>query len=177
MTREAAYFTDSFRPFLYRVPLGPGGDLPDPGDTEEIALGGDFTFVSGSFNTNGIDATSNGKHLIIVNSTTGTLYKVDPASGYATEIDLGGDTVTNGDGILLDGCTLYVVRNFLNEIAVVELDPTFTSGEITGTLTSPDFDVPTTIAEFGRSLYAVNARFGDPDPLNIEYDVVKVSKK
>ncbi len=177
MTRDAAYFTDSFRPFLYRVPLGPGGDLPDPGAVEEIALGGDFEFEPGEFNTNGIDATPNGKHLLIVNSTTGTLYKVDPGSGAATEIDLGGDAVPSGDGILLDGRTLYVVQNVLNQIAVVRLDPTFTSGEITKTLTGPDFDIPTTVAEFGSSLYAVNARFTTPPTPTTEYDVVKVSKK
>ena len=30
--------------------------------------------------------------------------------GESTEVDLGDDTVTNGDGVLLDGQTLYAVR-------------------------------------------------------------------
>jgi hypothetical protein len=36
--------------------------------------------------------------------------------------------------------------------------------------------IPTTVAEFGNSLYAVNARFDVvPGPL-VEYDVVRVDK-
>lgn len=175
-TRTAAYFTDSFRSFLYRVPLGPGGRLPDEGETEEIELGGEFESVEG-FNTNGIDASSDGEFLIVVNSTTGKLYRVDPERGNASEIDLGGETVTNGDGILLDGKTLYVVQNRDEKIAVVELDPGATEGEIVGTIEDDDFDVPTTVAEFGNSLYAVNARFGNENPGEAEYDVVRVSKR
>jgi sugar lactone lactonase YvrE len=175
VTRSAAYFTDSFRSFLYRVPLGPGGRLPDQSAVEEIELGGDFTPVSG-FNTNGIDAPPDGDYLIIVNSSTGLLYRVDPETGVATEIGLGGDTVTSGDGILLDGRTLYVVQNQLNQIAVVELVPGATAGEVVDVITDDDFDVPTTVAEFGNALYAVNARFGTPPTPDTEYDVVRVSK-
>jgi hypothetical protein len=174
VTREAAYFTDSFRPFMYRVQLSNDGS---PGSTfDEVALTGEFNFVPGAFNANGIDATPNGKHLVIVNSTLGELYLVDPSSGVATLIDLGGTSVTAGDGILLDGKTLYVVRNQLNEIAVVKLSPDLLSGGVVDTITDSDFDVPTTIAEFGHSLYAVNARFGTSPPPDVEYDVVKVSK-
>lgn len=174
VTRDAAYFTDSFRPFMYRVPLSNDGS---PGSTfTEVELSGDFNFVPGTFNANGIDATPNGQHLVIVNSTLGELYRVDPSSGEATLIDLSGATVTAGDGILLDGKTLYVVRNQLNLIAEVQLSPDLLSGEVVGTITDSDFDVPTTIAEFGNSLYAVNARFGTSPPPDVEYNVVKVSK-
>lgn len=176
VTRTAAYFTDSFRPYLYRLPLAKGGRLPDPSAVEAIPLGGDFEFLEEAFNSNGIDATPNGKWLLIVNSTSGSLYRVDPATGYATLIDLGGEEVTAGDGILLDGKTLYVVRNRLNLIAVVELKPKLTAGEITATITDPTFDVPTTIAEFGHTLYAVNARFGTANPGTASYSVVAVSK-
>lgn len=180
VTREAAYFTDSFRvsdagrAFLYRIPLGPGGRLPEQDAVSELELGDDFRVVQG-FNANGIDATPNGKYLVVVNSSTGLLYRVDPTSGEATEIDLGGDRVTAGDGILLDGRTLYVVRNQSNQIAVVDLAPDASAGELVDTITDPDFDVPTTVAEFGDSLYAVNARFGT-DPEGAAYDVVGVSK-
>lgn len=118
VTREAAYFTDSFHSVLYQLPLGHGGELPDPSAVEEIALSGDFEFVPNAFNANGIEATPNGHALIVVNSANGMLYKVDPASGETTRIDLGADAVLNGDGILLVGRTLYVVQNFLNQIAV-----------------------------------------------------------
>ena len=179
VTRSAAYFTDSFRPFLYRIALGPRGQLPDPSTVEEIPLSGDFVFIPGVgvFNTNGIDATPNGKSLLIVNSETGELYNVDPQSGDAFLIDLGGETVPWGDGILLDGKTLYVVQNFLNQIAVVQLNAEFTAGEITAHIMNPAFDVPTTIAELGNSLYAVNARFGTPPTPETEYEIVQVTKE
>ena len=40
VTRNAVYFTDSFRAALYRVPLERDGDLPDAPAVEEIPLGG-----------------------------------------------------------------------------------------------------------------------------------------
>jgi len=176
LTRDAAYFTDSFQPVLYRLPLLPGGRLPDAGAVETITLGGEFQFVPGQFNVNGIEATPNGKVLVIVNSALGTLYRVDPTSGQATEIDLDGGAVPNGDGLLLAGHTLYVVQNFLNQIAVVRLDPGLTSGEIQGVITDPRLDIPTTVAGFGASLYVVNSRFTTPPTADTEYTVVKVRR-
>jgi sugar lactone lactonase YvrE len=173
VTRDAAYFTNSTQPELYRVPLANNGQPVLTSET--IPLGGDYQFDSspGAFNANGIAATPNGKTLIIVNSSDGALYNVDPETGIATRIDLGVDAVPNGDGILLQGKTLYVVQNQLNQIAVVELNPDFTEGTIVDTITSSSFRVPTTIARFGDSLYAVNARFGTPDT---EYEVVRVPR-
>lgn len=176
VTREAAYFTNSFAAVLYRVPLGAGGRLPGASDVETIPLGGDFQQVGG-FNANGIEATPDGGHLIVVNTTLGTLYRVDPASGDADLIDLGGDSVPAGDGLLLDGRTLYVVQNQLNQVAVVALSPDHSSGEITGVITSDDFDVPTTVAHHGNRLYLVNARFGTPVAPGTTYDVVAVDKR
>lgn len=173
VTRQAAYFTNSSAAVFYRLPLGPGGSLPDESEIEEIPLGGDFEQVAG-FNSNGIVATPNGEWLIIVNSTLGTLYRVDPLSGEATLIDLGGATVENGDGLLLHGHTLYVVQNQLNQIAVIELAPDFLSGEVVDLIEDSNFRVPTTIARFGRYLYAVNARFGTPPTPDTEYEVVQV---
>jgi hypothetical protein len=69
-----------------------------------------------------------------------------------------------------------VVQNRLNQIAVVQLEPGFISGEVVGTIYDPEFDVPTTIAEFGAYLYAVNARFGTPPTPDTSYTVVQVRK-
>lgn len=173
-TRQAAYFTDSFRPVLYKVPLDKGGQLPDQSVITEIPLGGDFVFVPGGFNANGIEATRNGKWLIVVNSARGELYRVDPATGQAKLIDLGGGSVPAGDGLLLEGHTLYVVQNQFNQVAVIDLEDDFTRGKIENTITDPAFRVPTTIAGFGDRLYVVNARFGTPPTPNTEYEVVQV---
>ena len=176
VTRQAAYFTDSGSPVLYRVELGPGGRLLDQGAVETIPLSGDFEFVDDAFNANGIEATPDGNSLIVVNSTLGTLYRVDPDTGEATEIDLGGESVTNGDGILLQGTTLYVVRNQLDQIAEIQLSPDLSSGTLIDTITDENFDVPTTLALFGSRLYAVNARFGTPATPTTEYSIVQVER-
>jgi len=76
----------------------------------------------------------------------------------------------------LQGKTLYVVQNVMNQIAVVELAPDFTSGTIVDTITSSAFRVPTTIAKFGEALYAVNARFDTPPTPSTEYEVVRVNR-
>jgi sugar lactone lactonase YvrE len=176
VTREAAYFTDSAVAVYYRVPLGPGGQIAAAGAVETIPLTGEYQQVPG-FNSNGIEASPNGKDLIIVNSSSGLLYRVDPLSGEATTIDLGGASVSMGDGLLLHGRTLYVVRNRINQIAVVTLAPDLSSGAVVGVITQPNFDVPTTIAEFGNALYVVNARFTTPPTPSTTYDIVRVTAK
>jgi sugar lactone lactonase YvrE len=171
VTRTAAWFTDSRRQFLYKVPIGRRGAL---GDAQAIPLTGDIVFGVG-FNVNGIDATPNGRTLIIVQSNTGKLFKVTQ-QGVTTEINLGGATVA-GDGLLLHGRTLYVVvRSPQDGIAVVRLNRTLTSGVLVRTITSSGLDDPTTIDRHGRNLYAVNARFSTPPGPNVPYWVTKVRR-
>jgi sugar lactone lactonase YvrE len=173
VTRQAAFFTDSLNQELYALPLGPGGQLPAPDEVRVLPLTGDLEFVS-VFNLNGIAATRDGRTLFAVQSNLGLLFRIDPDTGATSQIDLGGAVLTNGDGLLLRGRTLYVVRNRLNEIAVVQLDGSLRSGRLVDTLTDPDFDVPTTIAFTAGSLYAVNARFGTPPGPDTRYDIVRV---
>ena len=173
VTRDGAYFTDSLQQQLYRVPIAPGGALGASAET--IPLSGDIVYVGG-FNVNGIEATPDGKTLVLVQSNLGKLFTTDPASGVASEIDLGGETVTAGDGILLDGKILYVVRNRQNRVAVVRLSRDLTRGVLVTHLTDLDFDVPTTIAEHGNRLYAVNARFDTPVTPTTPYWVTQLRK-
>ena len=86
VTKRAAYFTDSSRPVLYKVALSKHGA---PGAASTIALKGDYEHLTG-FNLNGIDATPNGKTLVVVQSANGRLYAVDPKTGAARTVDLGG---------------------------------------------------------------------------------------
>jgi DNA-binding beta-propeller fold protein YncE len=118
---------------------------------------------------NGIAATPNGKHLILGHLSEGQLYRIDTATHTVVPIDLGGDDVCSADGILLDGKTLYVAQNFKNKISVLELSPDYLSGTIVREISEPFVSnpatkVPTTIAEFGNSLYAVTAGFAPPAP-------------
>jgi hypothetical protein len=180
VTREAAYFTDSFAPVLYVVPIRPGGEL-GPGETLVLS-GPATTVVPGEPGLNGIEATRDGKTLIVNHSALGALFTVDAATGESTAIDVGGLIAGTLDGLLLYGHDLWVVENFPNTLARVRLSPDLSSGEITATITSPLFRVPTTIARHGSRLAAVNARFdvglpppfGPGAPPGTDFDVVLV---
>lgn len=180
LTKSAAWFTDSSQAQLYRVDRGDGGE---PGTSvTTLPLTGDWEQVAG-FNANGISTTPTGRALLVVNSTTGLLHRVDPDTGETTEVDLGGASLTMGDGMLRHGRTLYVVRNRLNEIAVLRLSRTGLSGSLVRTITADDlgagasFDIPTTVAKFGANLYLPNARFTTPPTPTTDYWVTKVRAK
>jgi hypothetical protein len=100
--------------------------------------------------------------LLVVPSSTGRLFRIDPNTGIADEVDLGGSVLGTGtaDGLELRGRTLYVVRNAENLVTVVRLGAHAASGVVLGNLTDPDLDVPTTATVAAGRLWAVNARFG-----------------
>jgi outer membrane protein assembly factor BamB len=173
ITHDGAWFTDSFAAALYPVPFGDGESLGAQDDVKTLTVGGDFAMQDG-FNLNGIEKTRGGDTLVVVQSNTGKLFTVDPATGLATEIDLGGDDVTAGDGILFKRDKLYVVQNAFNQVAVVELSADLSSGSVAAHLTDPDLDVPTTTDDFGGALYVVNARFGVPEPETASYTVERL---
>jgi hypothetical protein len=167
VTRRAAYFTDSNVQQLYRVAIGKRGSIGEP---RRVAISGDLQYQMG-FNANGIEALPGGRTLIVVQSNLGKLFAVNAASGRSREIVL--DTpVTNGDGLLLRGRTLFVVQNRDNRVAVVRLGRGLKRGKVSGYLRSRKLDVPTTIAPFKQFVYAVNARFGRPD--DSDADIVRL---
>ena len=172
VTKSGAWFTDSFQPRLYFVPIGETGVL---GSFLTLALTGPAAEISGDFNLNGIQATPNGKTLIVAHSANGKLYTVDPVTGASATI--GGVSVPNVDGILLLGTRLWAVQNFSNQVARVRLSPNLTSGVIEEVITSDLFQVPATAARFGSRLAVVNAKFdtGLP-PTADQYEVVVVDR-
>jgi sugar lactone lactonase YvrE len=177
VTKNAAYFTDSMKPVLYKVPIGAGGVL---GAVQTINLTGDYQHQAG-FNLNGIDASKNGKTLVVVQSATGSLFTVNPQTGATNKIELaGGESVPSGDGLLLKGRTLFVVQNQLDRVAVIGLAKDLGSGQVVTRISDPDFVVPTTMDDHGNRLYAVNAKFGRPNPNNtfevVQFAAPKVKK-
>ncbi|MPY79782.1 MAG: hypothetical protein GEV04_15195 [Actinophytocola sp.] len=185
VTRDAAYFTDTFSPRLFMVPIAGDGTL---GAAQTIPVSGPASPVVG-FGLNGIDATSDGKTLVVVNSGLAAAFTIDPTTGVSHEIAVpGGPLPDSPDGILLDGRVLWVVSNFAETLVKVRLSPDLASGEVVATLTDADvhglFRVPTTVAEFGSRLALVNARFdlgfpppfGPGAPLGTDFDVVLIDK-
>lgn len=88
--------------------------------------------------------------LIVAHSNNNSLYTVDPDTGESARID--GVDIPNVDGILVRGHTVWAVQNLLNQIVRIRLSGDLSSGEIEDTITSPAFDVPTTVARFGNTL-------------------------
>ena len=66
------------------------------------------------------------------------------------------------------------MQNRLNMVAVVDLDRHLMSGEVLTRLTDDDFDVPTTVALLGDSLFLPNARFGTAGPEPAEYWITRI---
>ena len=173
VTSRAAWFTDSRIQQLYALPLGRHGRLPAQSQVRTLPLTGDLVYQEGN-NLNGIVAARGGRTLLSVQTNTGKLFRINPRTGVTREVDLGGASLVNGDGMLLAGRVLFVVQNRDNRIAVVKLSHSLSRGRVVATLTDPDFDVPTTIAFQAGRLYAVNARFGTTDPQPARYDIVRV---
>ena len=168
LTRKAAWFTDSGVPRLYRLDRGEGG--APAATATPVTLTGEWVQGTG-FGANGIATAPGGKALLVVNSETGKLYRVE-TTGVATEVDT--VSLKAGDGLLRHGRLLYVVRNQEDTVVVLRLDRTGLSGDVVRTITSDDFDVPTTLARFGTHLYLPNARFGTSSPTTADYWITKV---
>jgi Cu-Zn family superoxide dismutase len=97
VARGFAYFTDSMRPVILRAATS--GD--SVGDLEPWLdlTGTPFVYQDG-FNANGIASFDGGRLLVVVQSNTGKLFRIDTRTKAVSEIDLGGTTLTNGDGLV-----------------------------------------------------------------------------
>jgi sugar lactone lactonase YvrE len=171
LTPAGAWFTDSFQPVLYFVPIVDG----QPGPFSTLALTGPAGQVDPGFNNNGIQATADGSTLLVAHTNQGAVNLVDPTTGQSRAIQ--GVSVPNVDGILLVGRTMYAVQNFSNQISEVRLSGELGSGSVTKVVTSSLFEVPTTVARFGDRLVTVNAKFdtGFP-PTASTYEAVVVDR-
>ncbi|WP_433519114.1 superoxide dismutase [Nonomuraea sp. CA-143628] len=171
LTQGAAWFTDSTNPVLYKLPLR-GGRLPAA--AVRIPLTGELVYGDG-FNANGITPTPDGRGLIVVQSNTGDLFRVD-RSGKTRRVNLHGESLREGDGLLLRGRTLYAVQNGLNAVAVLRLDAAGTSGLVVRRVSDRRFDVPATVAAFGTRLYLPNARFDTSPTPTTPYTAVAINR-
>jgi hypothetical protein len=174
--KRKAWFTNSLQPELYSVTRSRDAEKAK---VTTLKLGGDWVQGPGN-NANGIVQSPDTRSLLVVQSNTGFLFKVNPRTGVARKVNLHGAVLTAGDGLLLRGRTLYAVQNRLNQVAVVQLNKSGSSGRLVHTLTSADlpagtsFDVPTTAAYYKGNLYLPNARFTNPAPATADYWVTRL---
>ena len=173
------YFTDSFRPFIYKVTeeqVEAGGGVP-----EAIPLAPEVNYGPGTqnpaspFNANGIRATQNGKYVIFADTNDGKLYRLETATNEIQEIQVQGRT-DNPDGLELRGHTLYVVDNQNELIVKVRLSGNYLEGRVVSNTTSPEFHTPTTVSIAGGRLLVANAEFFDQSEAGPPYYVVSIPK-
>jgi len=165
------YVTDSLRPYIFRVPAGSDSieawlDLTDTA----------FEATQPGSDSNGIVVTPDERYLIAVKTGTGELFRIDIAEREVARIDLDGEALTGGDGLILEEPTLYVVRNSASEVAVVELSEDLLTGTVTGRVADPSFEFPTTAAKHGDDLLVVNSQFDrmDGDQARLPFRVSRV---
>jgi hypothetical protein len=172
VTKDAVWVTDSRVDRLTVLSLGRRG-APTGTAPQFLPLTGAWPAGDGvANNANGIRQLKDGS-AILNNSRVGGLWRVDPGSGVVTEIPVrGGPGIIGGDGLELDGRTLYNVRGSGQaEVSVLTLSRSHGQWSATwrGALTSPRLDVPSTATLVGRTLWAVNARFGVASPDTAPY--------
>jgi sugar lactone lactonase YvrE len=171
VTRKAVYATDSMKQQLGVVRIK-DDKVPPSRRAKKMRLTGELDYQDG-FNANGI--VRSGKWLILVQSNTGTLFRVNKATGRTRAINARGYSFENGDGLEPDGKRgLHVVRNQDNMVVDVKLTKNRLKARVVKEQTSSDFDVPTTVADVGRFLWAVNARFGNEDPAAADYWITRL---
>ena len=159
-------------PQVLVVPLGEDGSLPAPDEVEVLPISGDLEYGEG-FNVNGdrrrAGRARRGPHRVW------RAVPRRPGLGLRHAHRFFGDAMlTTGDGMELDGDTLYVVRNQVNQIDVLELDEGATSATLVAELADDGFDVPTTVALLDGDLWAVNARFGTDATADTEYWITRL---
>ena len=166
----SAYVTDSRRPVLYRIPATLSGTAaaPAPLPVAVRFTGTAFAYQPApAFNANGIAITRDGKTAYVVQSGTGALFAVRLKDAgrqgvkqvAVTDGDGGPYALTAGDGLLLQGSTLSVLRNAQELLVTVALDRSGTRGVVTAQTTDETFQFPTTLAAAGDRFLVVNSQF------------------
>lgn len=160
VTRKGDVFvTDSFRPILWHVTAGQV--RAGSGTPQGIPVGPEIAYQS-QFNLNGIVARRGGRQLIVVQSNTGDLFRIDldddaPNGRAIRRIDA--PSLPGGDGLLLDGGRLIVVQGAPAALRFLNLKGGATRAEIVETRTDPSLRGPSTV-DRARDLYlVVNADF------------------
>ena len=160
---DAVYVTDAYQPVIHRISLERGrlGEL-EPW----IDLRGTPVAYGRGANLKGISVSDGEGFLVTVNSRTGELFRIDVRTRAIRRIDLGGADVRTGDGLLLDGTTLLVVRPEPGEIQPVYLSSDLLRGELGEPFGRSRLRSPTSMFELDGRGIVVNSRRdrpGDPE--------------
>ncbi len=150
---DQVYVTDSKRPVILRFrsgatvgPVAPWLDLR----RTPIRYGD-------GVNLNGIVASADGRYLLAVQTNTGQLWRITTATKAVTRV-LTSASLTGGDGMLLEGRTLYVVRNAAHSVVRLQLSADFSVALPIGQVTDANLAYPTALARRGGRLLVVDSQ-------------------
>lgn len=170
----AAYMTNSNAPQIFRI-ARQGGAWSielwlDASAQIPVVVG------PGQFNLGGIVESDDGRYLLVAQGNSGRLWRITKATRRVVEVDLGGATITNADGIVLRGRTLWVVRNFTRRVSEIRLDGALRTGEVLQEISTPANRTFTTAKLVDGDLLAVDSQFGLPQPWNAADRVVTIDR-
>ena len=164
VTEDAAYVTDTLKPFLWRVPVSESaiGD-PEPW----IDFTGSALEYEAGRNLNGIALTSDGSGLLVIQMDKGVLFRIDLATKEVAQVDTGDEDISGGDGLQVHGDLLYLVRQPYAEVVTIRLASGDLSGEVVSRFGDPALLWPATAALSENALLVVNSQFdrrGEGEP-------------
>lgn len=169
VTPQGAWFTDSYHPQLFFVPVV-AGRLGTP---RTLPLSGPGAGGSpGDFFMNDIIATPSGDTLLVAATTPGKVYKIDPRTGISSE--LAGVNAPSVVSLVLEGDRLWAVQ-LDDRITRWCLGDGLSHGTAAGTITDPLFDQPVSAIKVGNQLAVVNSHiFSGLPPTSPTYEVLVV---
>jgi len=189
----AAYVTDATTPVVYRISpeavtgaataSADGGTTGAPARDLEVfvdLVGTPFAYRDGAeadgINADGIVVTPDGEYLLVVQPNTGRLYRIAVATKEVVAVDLGGATLARGNGMDLDGRTLYVVLIEDGSIVPVAMADDYASGVAGEGIVDRSLDRPTAIAVIGDGTALVaNHQASPPDPPELPFVVSRLT--
>jgi hypothetical protein len=149
------WVTDGVRPVLWH--LSPQQIAAGSGTPTALELGPEITFSSDPYNLNGIVAMTD-QRLLVVNEGDGSLYRIeldDHALGGRAITKIGGATVRQGEGMLLDGHRLVVADS--RGLSIVNLSADAPHAFGVTTMHHPAFHAALSVARAGNRYLVINS--------------------
>jgi sugar lactone lactonase YvrE len=154
------YVTDSFRPMIWH--LSPAMVLAGTGTPDSISVAPEIAYTAGQFNLNGIVSRHGGRQLIVVNTASQSLFRInlnrtDITKRNITMIDA---PLLAGDGLLIDqGRLLVVTGGVPAAVTELKLNHHDSRARVDRVMTDPSLIGSSTIARAMDRYLVVNADF------------------
>ncbi|MDQ5841168.1 MAG: gluconolaconase, partial [Chloroflexota bacterium] len=154
---DAAYFTNSGAPQVFRVAQKRG--------TWSVQTWADATGTIATppgINLNGIVVATDGRSLVVAQSNVGRLWRFDLGSRAVSPVDSGDTNLIDADGLVLQGRTLWVVRNRSHVLTALHLGANAATARLVSEQPTDPGRVFTTAKLAEGRLLLVDSKFDQP---------------